>query len=240
MHAMLKNLNYLNQGEKDFLFLEYIGYCEKGNYSALKELFVNQGKSKKRLSYSSLIQGFFVAVKKSDHILFEYLLTNIPLDHDAVETLMKYIAHYSDSTFIRDLIKYQKRKVENLLEESEVLVVAAENKNLEMVNYLLTTNEIKNPDIHANYDKALRKACNLENIEIIKYLLTSPKIKEHANVHVKNDECLIWSFKAEKFKTVDYLLKEYKIDINTNIELYMIEDKKFNEYIHTQSPQTDE
>ena len=37
-------------------------------------------------------------------------------------------------------------------------------------------------------NKQFINACKDGNLEIIKYLLTSPELKEHSNIHTRNDE----------------------------------------------------
>lgn len=145
---------------------------------------------------------------------------------------MTYIGRYGDGDLLKVLHHHYKDEVENKIDTSEILVAAVENNNIDMVDFLLTNKEIKNPDIHLHYDKALRYACTHEHIDIIKFLLTSEKLKEKANIHAKNDECLIWSFKSEKFKTVDYLLFEYKIKMTEDLKTYVKNNRELIDYIN--------
>ena len=47
------------------------------------------------------------------------------------------------------------------------------------------------------------------------------------NIHIKNDECLIWSYKLGKLNTVNFLIHEYKIDYTEEIYNFMNEDENF-------------
>lgn len=205
--------------------------CQEGNIEEIKIFFKQQEISEKKLKYSDLMEGIYCAIKKVNTKLLDYLLLNIPIGEEELFRIMTYIGRYGDSNLFKILYLHHKEDVDIRMDDSEILVAAVENNNLKFVEYLLTNQEIKNPDIHLNYDKALRYACIHEHIEIIKFLLTSDLLIEKANVHAKNDECLIWSFKSQKYKTVDYLLFDYKIKKTEYLDLYLKNNRDLIDYI---------
>lgn len=211
---------------------DYLSMCKDGQLDKVKDLFKLLSLSGKTIKYKYLIEGIHISIKNNDKLLLNYLLLNIPIEEEEeFFRIMTYIGRYGNGELLKTLYLNYKEDVDSKIEESEILIAAVENNNIEMVDFLLTNKEIKNPDIHLHYDKALRYACTHEHIEIIKFLLTSEKLKEKANVHAKNDECLIWSFKSEKFKTVNYLLFEYKIKMTDYLNLYVKNNRELIEYI---------
>lgn len=210
---------------------DYLSMCKDGQLDKVKDLFKLLSFSGQTIKYKYLIEGIHISIKNNDKLLLNYLLLNIPIEEEFFR-IMTYIGRYDNGELLKTLYLNYKEDVDSKIDKSEILIAAVENNNIEMVDFLLTNKEIKNPDIHLHYDKALRYACTHEHIEIIKFLLTSEKLKEKANVHAKNDECLIWSFKSEKFKTVNYLLFEYKIKMTDYLNLYVKNNRELIEYIN--------
>lgn len=210
----------------------YYDMCEKSNLSGIKDFFKEQSLSHKKLKYEELMTGIYTTIKNNDKVILDYLLLNIPIGEEELFRIMTYISRYGDGELFKVLISHHKEDVNERMDTSEILVSAVEHNNINFVEYLLTDKEIRTPDIHLNYDKALRFACIHEHIDIIKFLLTSDKIIEKADVHAKNDECLIWSFKSLKFKTVDYLLFDYKIKITEYLDVYIKNNRELVDYIN--------
>lgn len=211
---------------------DYLSMCKDGKLDKVKDLFKLLSFSGQKIKYKYLIEGIHISIKNKDKLLLNYLLLNIPIEEEEFFRIMTYIGRYDNGELLKTLYLNYKEDVDSKIDESEILIAAVEKNNLEMVDFLLTNKEIKNPDIHLHYDKALRYACTHEHIDIIKFLLTSEKLKEKANIHAKNDECLIWSFKSEKFKTVNYLLFEYKIKMTDYLNLYVKNNTELIEYIN--------
>lgn len=215
------------------IIADYFSMCKDGQLDKVKELFKLLSFYGKTINYKHLIEGIYITIKNNDKLFLKYLLLNIPIvEEEDFFKVMTYIGRYGDGDLLEVLHHHYKDEVENKIDTSEILVAAVENNNIDMVDFLLTNKEIKNPDIHLHYDKALRYACTHEHIDIIKFLLTSEKLKEKANIHAKNDECLIWSFKSEKFKTVDYLLFEYKIKMTEDLKTYVKNNRELIDYIN--------
>lgn len=112
---------------------------------------------------------------------------------------------------------------ENLQAKLDVLLhIACDEGDLEMVKYVLTSDEIeKHANISLEGNKALINACAKGHLEIVKYLLTSPELKKHANINVQNGKALDYACFKGHLEVVKYLttsedLKK-RIDINKNI-----------------------
>lgn len=90
--------------------------------------------------------------------------------------------------------------------------MACQANRLDIVHYLLTSNELKqNVDIHTGDDYAFRMACKKGHLELVKYLLECPDLKEHANMHVYNDIGFKQANENGHYDVVNYLLK-FKLD----------------------------
>jgi ankyrin repeat protein len=112
---------------------------------------------------------------------------------------------------------------ENLQAKLDVLLhVACDEGNLDLVKYVLTSDEIeKHAIITSEGNKALINACSQGHLEIVKYLLTSNDLKKHANINAQDGKVLDYAcFKGHlevvRFLTTSEDLKK-KIDINKNI-----------------------
>ena len=80
--------------------------------------------------------------------------------------------------------KYKKLDQSNL---DEAFINTCRAGNLDVVKYLLTSDELKeHADIHAD-DYGFVLACEYGHLELIKYLLTSNELKERTNIHTKDD-----------------------------------------------------
>lgn len=96
---------------------------------------------------------------------------------------------------------------------------AAWRNHFHLVEYLLTSNELsEHADIHAAGESVLNAAIRNENIEMLKFILTSPKLKEHADLHYKNDLMFRTAIKENKMLSLQYLICDYEIPLNDNIQ----------------------
>ena len=49
-------------------------------------------------------------------------------------------------------------------------------------------------------------ACESGHLDVVKYLLTSPDLKEHANIHAREDSGFNWACENGRLEVVKYLL----------------------------------
>ena len=78
------------------------------------------------------------------------------------------------------LTEEQKEKYKKLDQSklNEALINACNKGHLDVVRYLLTSDELKeHADIHAENDYGFRWACINGNLEVVNYLLTSEELK---------------------------------------------------------------
>lgn len=106
---------------------------------------------------------------------------------------------------------------------SKKFLDACRSGNLEMVKYLLTSNNLENkPNINYTneYDKsALILACRYGNIRVVEYLLTSLELKEHSNLYYKNKNdwnALMYAFDCQNFEIIKYLLIDMNMKVDEN------------------------
>ena len=60
-------------------------------------------------------------------------------------------------------------------------------------------------------------SCEKGHLEIVKYLLTSPDLKEHADIHAKNDYGFRWACEQGYLEVVKYLLTGTDLKEHANI-----------------------
>jgi ankyrin repeat protein len=96
-------------------------------------------------------------------------------------------------------------------------VYASEKGNLELVKYLLTSDELKNKaDLHVYEDDGFLRACANGRLEVIKYFLTSTELKEYRETHATgfNLSCENGHLEIVKYLLTSSEMKE-PVDINT-------------------------
>ena len=107
-----------------------------------------------------------------------------------------------------------KNSVKELDCENKGLKYAAMYGNLNIIKYLLTSDELST---HSTllYEKdticALGYACEYNQLEIVKYLLTSSELKKPSNVHHIDDYPFITSVVRGNLDVIKYLIFDYKI-----------------------------
>lgn len=114
-----------------------------------------------------------------------------------------------DITFIKNNL--EKLKKDSL---NTALKTACEMNDFDMVEYLLTSDDLKiKPDIevgsilnHSN--QPLISAAKNGNLKIVRFLLESEKLKKKAYIHACNDEVLLSAMKNNHVDIVDYLLNK--------------------------------
>ena len=111
--------------------------------------------------------------------------------------------------------KYKKLNKEEL---NNQFINACQNDDLDIVQFLLTSPELKeHADVHAKDDLGFRVACRSGRLEVVKYLLTSDELKEHIDIHAEND----WGFRIAcldgRLEVVKYLLTSDELTEHADI-----------------------
>lgn len=100
-------------------------------------------------------------------------------------------------------------------------ISSAFNNNLEQIKSLLNHYYIPvNYNDKKNSLNALSTAASQGNIEIVKYLLTSSELKEHANIHHKNDNgynALMYAATWNHTNIVSYLLTSSELKEHSHL-----------------------
>ena len=68
-------------------------------------------------------------------------------------------------------------------------------------------------------------ACRDGHLEVVKYLLTSPDLKEHADIHARNDVGFIGACRNGRLEVVKCLIIDMVIQKTKHIEKYLNENK---------------
>ena len=112
-----------------------------------------------------------------------------------------------DITFIKNNL--EKLKKDSL---NTALKTACEMNDFEMVEYLLTSNDLKiKPDIEVgsilnHNNQPLISAAKNGNLKIVRFLLESEKLKNKAYIHACNDEALLSAMKNNHIEVIKYFL----------------------------------
>jgi len=98
------------------------------------------------------------------------------------------------------------------------LMGAADNGDLEKVQYLLTSTELNcNANIKYQNYWVLKRACTSGNIDLVKYLLTSTELKQHCEINADNDAALCAACDYGHLHIVDYLLTSSELNKHSKI-----------------------
>ena len=81
--------------------------------------------------------------------------------------------------------------------------------HLEVVKYLVS----QGADIHANNERALRRACEEGHLDVVKYL-----VEQGANIHADNEYALHWASRKGHLEVVKYLVSQ-GADVHARDEL---------------------
>jgi ankyrin repeat protein len=102
---------------------------------------------------------------------------------------------------------------------------ACRSKSFDIVEYLLTSNELKKHSKINNCPEndvtGLSYACVNGDLKLVQYLLASPDLKELANVNLNNDNALKLAFYREQDAVLEYLIFEYKIPYTEDIKKHL-------------------
>lgn len=79
-------------------------------------------------------------------------------------------------------------KVNIHLEKDFVFRIACKRGYLDIIEYVLTSNELnEHCNINIDNDIGIKRACEFGHLEVVKFLSSSPKIKKHADVFCRNN-----------------------------------------------------
>lgn len=150
-------------------------------------------------------------------------MNNFSIDNLNISTELILASLYGQLETVKEIVQSSDIDVNLCVDICRMnpLIAAAKNGNLDIVKYLLTSSDLKNPiNIHATdidgWD-ALINACKYEHLEVMKYLLTSNEIKENSNLYVKipnYQNIFIMYLYFKKYNIVDFLL----FDMNMKID----------------------
>lgn len=121
-----------------------------------------------------------------------------------------------------------------ILNESQLtqwLVTACENGDLELVRYLLTSDDlVTHANVHGQYcnifheysESPLKNAVKYGSKELIDYLCTSKELVEHADILYNNDEILYTIATQEKVDMIQYLMYDINVEERPNISYHFL------------------
>lgn len=115
---------------------------------------------------------------------------------------------------------YEKYKNASLDDLNKDLVNACIEGELEIVQYLLSSTDLKqHADINDEDCLAFCFACSTGNLDIVKYMLTSPELKIHVNINAKEGEPLSWACENGQLEVVKYLLSSSDLKEHANLHI---------------------
>ena len=85
------------------------------------------------------------------------------------------------------------------------------------VNYNELTQDELNHEFHI--------ACIKGDLDLVKHLLTSPKLKQHADIHFEEDDCIILACRHGKLEVLKYLL--FSPDLKTHPNVHPKKESSF-------------
>lgn len=112
-----------------------------------------------------------------------------------------------------------------------------------VIEFILDSNSIDKNFIHKDNDIIIRLACFHNRLDVVKYLLTSHTLKEHANIYANDNsaikllienlsELMLYTNKLKDTKDIlIYLLLDYKIILNKEIEEIMSSNEEMKELV---------
>ena len=110
--------------------------------------------------------------------------------------------------------RYASMPQENI---NKLFLEACQSGNLELVDFFLTGNGIKNAQIEYKKYDCIFKACYGKHLNVLDYLLTSKKLEKHPSIDINNGNLLNIAFENHDINTIDYLLdfsKSKRIDLD--------------------------
>ncbi len=143
-------------------------------------------------------------------VLIDYFTSRI-LTEKEMDTLL-LSADNGDIEAIDSVLKNNKiRFFKPLI--NEIFSRACKNNHLNLVEYLLTSDNTKDfHEIHLKDSKGMILAAQRDYSDIVKFLLHSTKLSKHADIHADNDILLITAYNAERTELVKYLILDCNIE----------------------------
>ncbi len=137
------------------------------------------------------------------------------LNFNAIKLGSNYI-----SIFMKNDHLFEKYKNLSSFDLENELANACEIGDIEVVKYLLTTNDLIRPNIKANNNRAVNLSCIYGYKDILEFLLLSEEINEHADMNPIMEygftlACRRGHLNVVRFLTTDSRLSN-KIDISIN------------------------
>jgi len=117
-----------------------------------------------------------------------------------------------------------KEKFTNLSWEeiNKELISACSEGNIEKIDYLLNSKELKrNPDLNYKDGEPILAACFKNHVKVIKYILTAPELDKKFDVHSDQDALFISLCVLKKHDILKYLIEEFNIEETQDIKQYL-------------------
>lgn len=138
---------------------------------------------------------------------------------ESIDEALSFYAQENDTKTIKYLLTQHpviQASIDTI--EGGALTWACVHGNLPLVQYLLTSPELKiRANIHNNNDEALLLACYHEHLDIVRYLLTSPELKEHANINADDDNIVVEVCRTDNIEVLQYILTSPEISKHANM-----------------------
>lgn len=100
--------------------------------------------------------------------------------------------------------------------------------DLELVRFLLTSNELKNnADIHYMSDISFYWACGHGHLAIVKYLLHSPELRENVDMNCDNNNPFKNACLSKENNIIDYFIFDLNITRTDDIDDYLKENNLY-------------
>lgn len=113
---------------------------------------------------------------------------------------------------------------------------ACRDGNLKAIKYLLTSSELNiKANIDFNDNQGIFLASLHGHLEIIDYLLTSKDLINHANIYAQQSLSIKTIINnvintPETYPLFDYLVFNYKIELNEDIKEFFFEEPQYQEF----------
>lgn len=108
--------------------------------------------------------------------------------------------------------------------DDRCLRYACEKGHLEVVRYLLTSDElVEKCNINVENDYPFRIACMHGHFELVKYLCTSSEFTQHSNIHANNEHGICAAYENNHMDIIKFLVFDMNIPKTKDIEIYIKE-----------------
>jgi len=173
----------------------------------------------KDLSQKELNEKLLNACHTNHLDVIDYLLTSSELKFNAdINTensyALKAICERGSLYSVKHFLTKFKDKIYFNHNISEgFLYACSENKNLDLVKYLLTNPDFsKHIDINVDNSQAFVVACNKGNLELVKYLTSSHELKKHVDIDTKDSLGFRLAMQNGSLDILQYLIFDLNIE----------------------------